>query len=92
MLPFGGQGANQAIEDGRALGYILKDIENAVDIPSRLRLFEGVRKARASRVQTLSKVRAGIEMEVEEELRLYAEPVGSGKSEQTSFSELNCDY
>ncbi|KAF4632817.1 hypothetical protein G7Y89_g5306 [Cudoniella acicularis] len=77
MLPFGGQGANMAIEDGGTLGYLFKGVEDPNEIPDRLRLFELARKSRASRVQVLSKVRASREKEVEEELRRYADPPGS---------------
>jgi salicylate hydroxylase len=77
MLPFGGQGSNQAIEDSAALGYVLKGAENPADISGRLSLFEKVRKDRATRVQILSKVRAGREQEVEKELQKYADPPGS---------------
>lgn len=79
MLPFGGQGSNQAIEDGGALGYLLRDVDNHSDIPDRLALFEQVRRKRASRVQILSKARVGQERTVEEELKNYADPPGSGK-------------
>jgi salicylate hydroxylase len=73
MLPFGGQGANQAIEDGGALGRLLQDVADAASLPARLALFEAVRRKRAARVQTLSKVRIGRERDVEAELRLYAD-------------------
>jgi len=79
MLPFGGQGANSAIEDGGALGYLFTGIDDTKLVTERLRLFERTRKARASRVQILSSVRAGKEKEVEEELRRYADPPGSSK-------------
>lgn len=76
MLPFGGQGANQAIEDAGALGYLLTDIspETITDLPSRLAAFEKVRIKRASLIQTLSKVRVGKEKEIEEEVKVFAEP------------------
>ncbi len=79
MLPFGGQGSNQAMEDGGALGYLLRGVEDAKAIPSRLAIFDKVRKKRASRVQTLSKVRVGREKEVEQELKKYAENADAGK-------------
>lgn len=79
MLPFGGQGSNQAIEDGGALGYLLRDVDNHADIPDRLALFEKVRRNRASRVQILSKARVGQEKSVQEELQKYADPPGSGE-------------
>ena len=78
MLPFGGQGSNQAIEDAGALGYLLHDIESANDVPKRVELFQIVRRKRASRVQILSKVRVNKEAEVQQELLEYADPPGSG--------------
>lgn len=78
MLPFGGQGSNQAIEDAGALGYLLNGIRTAAEIPKRLELFEVVRRKRASRVQILSKVRVGKEGKVQEELEKHADPPGSG--------------
>jgi salicylate hydroxylase len=79
MLPFGGQGSNSAIEDGGSLGYLFTGVDDAKLVTERLHLFERTRKARASRVQILSSVRAGKEKEVEEELRRYADPPGSSK-------------
>jgi salicylate hydroxylase len=77
MLPFGGQGANQAIEDAAALGCLLDGIQSSDELPARLALFEQVRIKRASFVQTLSKARVGKEMTVQEELKPFAEPPGS---------------
>lgn len=78
MLPLGAQGANQAIEDAGALDGLLSSKTNAADIPSRLALFEQVRKLRASRIQVLSNVRLGKEGHVNAKLRQYADPPGSG--------------
>ena len=83
MLPFGGQGSNQAMEDGGALGYLLRGVEDATAIPARLEMFERVRRNRASRVQTLSKVRVGREKEVEQELTKYVENGDAGKHNKT---------
>ena len=80
MLPFGGQGSNQALEDAGALGYLLNDVNEERMVEKRIKLFETVRRKRASRVQILSKVRVGKEQEVREELLPYADPLGSGKS------------
>ena len=80
MLPFGGQGSNMAMEDAGALGYLFRSISDPTAVEKQLPLFELVRKDRASRVQILSKVRAGREKDVEKELRKYADPPGSGKS------------
>lgn len=77
MLPFGGQGANQAIEDAGALGALLQNA-SASDLPRCLDQFEKVRRLRASRVQILSKTRLGKEKDVETELRRYADPPGTG--------------
>jgi len=78
MLPFGGQGSNQAIEDGGALGYLLQGVSDAATIAERLQVFEAVRKDRASRVQILSSVRVGKEIDVEEKLWRYAGNMTSG--------------
>ena len=79
MLPFGGQGSNQALEDAGALGYLLNDINEEEKVGKRIKMFETVRRRRASRVQILSKVRVGKEQDVREELLPYADPPGSGK-------------
>lgn len=73
MLPFGGQGANQAIEDAGAISILFRDLHSAEDLPARLALFEKVRTKRASRVQVLSTVRVGKEKEVEGEVLKYME-------------------
>lgn len=80
MLPFSGQGANSAMEDGGALGYLFRDIHDPAAVEKRLQLFELVRKKRVSRIQILSTVRAGQEKVVEQEVKKYADPPGSGKS------------
>lgn len=80
MLPFGGQGSNQAIEDAGALGYLLNNIDTRDSMTKRIDMFDTVRRKRASRVQILSKVRVGKEQDIREELMQYADPPGSGKS------------
>ncbi|KAK2603665.1 hypothetical protein QQS21_004138 [Conoideocrella luteorostrata] len=77
MLPFGGQGANQAIEDAGALGALFAGVSSPSLVSERLKLFEDVRRLRASRVQILSKARLGKEKEVEAELMQYADPPGA---------------
>ena len=79
MLPFGGQGSNQAIEDAGALGYLLKGVGTAEAIQQRLDVFVRVRQKRAARVQILSSVRAGKEASVQSKLEKFADPIGSGK-------------
>ena len=89
MLPFGGQGSNQAIEDAGALGYLFQDIDSPDGISERLQMFEQVRRKRAARVQILSKVRSGKEPDVREELEKFADPMGSGESESLPFLPLS---
>ncbi|XHG04581.1 hypothetical protein AWENTII_007838 [Aspergillus wentii] len=88
MLPFGGQGANQAIEDAGAMGVLFKEMTSKKELPTRLSIFEMVRIKRASRVQILSQVRVGKEKEVEGKLRQYMEPDMSGDYPRSSFSRV----
>jgi salicylate hydroxylase len=55
MLPFMAQGAAQAIEDGAALAACLQRL-GAAAAPEALRLYESVRRPRASRLQELSRL------------------------------------
>lgn len=70
MLPFGGQGANQAMEDGAAFGVLLKGKDEA-GLDAAVKKFEEIRKNRTARVQILSSVRVGREVEVVEKLAPY---------------------
>ena len=79
MLPFGGQGSNSAMEDAGALGHLFRSIHDPAAIEKQLQLFELIRKDRVTSVQITSKVRLGREKEIEQELRKYANPPGSGK-------------
>ena len=74
------------MEDGGALGYLFRDIDDPSAVEKRLQLFERVRKSRVSRIQILSTVRANREKEVEEEVKKYADPPGSGRSHATRKS------
>ena len=84
MLPFGGQGSNQAIEDAGAIGYLCNGLGTEDPVMRALDMFDTVRRKRASRVQILSKVRVGKEKDVREELLQYADPPGSGESSLVS--------
>jgi salicylate hydroxylase len=53
MLPFMAQGAAQSIEDGAALAAALT--RHADDVVAALRLYETIRRPRASRLQALSR-------------------------------------
>lgn len=79
MLPFGGQAANQAIEDGGALGVLLSAVNNDAEMLERLRIFENLKKNRTSIVQILSSVRIGRENEVEQKLQPFAQTVSEGR-------------
>ena len=80
MLPFGGQAANQALEDSGALGALFHDSNITTnEIPARLKLFEKVRRNRASTIQMLSSTRVGQEPTVEAILWNYAEPGAAGE-------------
>ncbi|KID84046.1 Monooxygenase, FAD-binding protein [Metarhizium guizhouense ARSEF 977] len=74
MLPFGGQGSNQAIEDGGVLGRVLAGVQDATGLPQRLELFDKLRVRRASRIQILSSVRANNEHLVQDQIAQYMEP------------------
>lgn len=55
MMPHLGQGGGQAIEDGAALGVLFPLGTASVDVPSRLKLYEHVRKTRAETIQAFSR-------------------------------------
>ncbi|KAK2592068.1 hypothetical protein QQS21_010229 [Conoideocrella luteorostrata] len=74
MFPFGGQGSNQAIEDGGVLGVVLVGVQDVTGLHQRLELFNKLRVRRASRVQILSNVRANNEHLVQDQIRQYMEP------------------
>lgn len=84
MLPFSAQGANQAVEDGVALGLVLNGSDEA-GITASLVEFEKLRKNRAARVQILSSVRAGREVEVQEKLSKYLDLDVTSKFEESIF-------
>jgi salicylate hydroxylase len=50
MLPHLGQGANQAVEDGVALGVLLEG-RSAEDVPAVLQAYEALRRPRTAMVQ-----------------------------------------
>lgn len=84
MLPFGGQGANQAIEDAGALGSVLDHLQDASVLPERLAIFQQIRLNRASMIQILSSVRVGREQEIQDKLTKFALP---GQKVPGSFQE-----
>ncbi|KAL7943593.1 hypothetical protein V8C42DRAFT_97751 [Trichoderma barbatum] len=84
MLPYGGQGAMMAIEDGGILGSLFTGVlPDQVD--DRLSKYQQLRKNRVSRVQMLSQVRAGREQEVDARIRQYTD--GPAASIPTTHKE-----
>jgi len=51
MLPYVAQGAAQAIEDAAVLTCVLSLIESKSQLPTALKIYEGMRKERAERIQ-----------------------------------------
>ncbi|EME80696.1 uncharacterized protein MYCFIDRAFT_45566 [Pseudocercospora fijiensis CIRAD86] len=72
MLPFGGQAANQAIEDAVALGRLMSGRESLLSVQKRLVEFQSLRYTRASMIQILSSTRIGRERDVDSLLRTFA--------------------
>lgn len=51
MVPYQGQGANQALEDAEGLNVIFADVTERDEIPGLLRIWDSVRRPRASEIQ-----------------------------------------
>jgi salicylate hydroxylase len=51
MVPYQGQGANQALEDAEGLNVLLADATERDEIPGLLRIWDSVRRPRASEIQ-----------------------------------------
>ncbi|KAJ6584442.1 hypothetical protein B0H19DRAFT_1105076 [Mycena capillaripes] len=66
VTPHFGQGCNIAIEDGEALGYFLRDLTSAAQIPAALESFETIRIPRAHMVQFTSRQVGGLLSEEEQ--------------------------
>lgn len=60
MLPFGAQGANQAIEGAGLTGLIFKDANEAA-VVKKVQVFEALRRDRIRIIKLLSNVRFGRE-------------------------------
>jgi salicylate hydroxylase len=73
MLPFGGQGANQAIEDGASLGVFMRGVELAT-MPEKLQAYVQFRFRRVARTQLLGSVRPGHESQVIDRVKQFMEP------------------
>ncbi|KAF2853352.1 FAD/NAD(P)-binding domain-containing protein [Plenodomus tracheiphilus IPT5] len=51
MVPYQGQGANQALEDVEGLDVLLANVKDRKEIPDLLQLWDSVRRPRASEIQ-----------------------------------------
>ncbi|KAJ5186703.1 hypothetical protein N7449_011467 [Penicillium cf. viridicatum] len=56
MVPYQGQGANQCLEDVEGLHTILENLSNGDLIPDQLRIWDSIRRPRASAVQQSARV------------------------------------
>ena len=56
MVPYQGQGANQALEDVEGLNALFADVSDRDSIPGLLRVWDSVRRPRASEIQRSSRV------------------------------------
>jgi salicylate hydroxylase len=66
-----GQGGGQAIEDGGALGALFSHVKSIEEIPVRLKLFEEVRRNRASAMQMFSNAGQDQAEKVEKDARPF---------------------
>lgn len=59
MLPYLAQGANSSLEDGAALGAILKSVTDKEQLGNALRVFQSIRKVRSESIakETFKQVR-----------------------------------
>lgn len=62
MLPYLAQGANSAVEDGAVLGLLLGHLTTKSQLPTALRLYEKLRKARGEAIvrETFKQVSAAV--------------------------------
>ncbi|KAK3392895.1 FAD binding domain-containing protein [Podospora didyma] len=73
MLPHQGQGGAQGLEDGCVLGIVLYGVSTPEEIENRLKLYEKIRRNRASAVQILSNVGQDQTHLVSDELKPFME-------------------
>ena len=66
-----GQGGAQSIEDGAALGELFTDVSSVNEVPSKLELFQSIRRDRCSAIQYLSNAGQDEAKKVESQVRPY---------------------
>ncbi|RYO96261.1 hypothetical protein DL765_011642 [Monosporascus sp. GIB2] len=88
MLPHQAQAGAQAMEDGVALGIVLRGVSTPEEIEERLELYQKIRRNRASAIQILSNVGADQSHLVYEDLKefLAEEDIPTNPSEITDFN------
>ncbi|EFQ34351.1 FAD dependent oxidoreductase [Colletotrichum graminicola] len=91
MLPHQGQGGAQAIEDGVALGVCFSNVTSGVEVPERLKVFEGIRMNRASAVTIFSNA-AQDEAEKIREAASEFIPVDRIPTSPEGFYDFHFDY
>ena len=73
-----GQGGAQAIEDGAALGALLSKLGSVEEVPTRLHLFQELRKNRAAAIQIFSNAGQDEAEKIQAEAQKYVDgPVPS---------------
>ncbi|KAL4893110.1 hypothetical protein BDV59DRAFT_202090 [Aspergillus ambiguus] len=86
MVPYQGQGANQAFEDVEGLNEILADVSERDSIPRLLRLWDSIRRPRASEIQKGSRAsQAKISSRSASQSILSVRPYVSMKEALTEF-------
>lgn len=66
MYPTTGQGGSQSIEDIGCLGVLLSNLDSCAELPTRLQLYQQLRKPRIGTVQALSGIVYGTEERIAE--------------------------
>lgn len=59
MVPYQGQGANQALEDVEGINALFADVSSRDNIPGLLQIWDSVRRPRASEIQRGSRTSQG---------------------------------
>ncbi|RYP63143.1 hypothetical protein DL769_007054 [Monosporascus sp. CRB-8-3] len=88
MLPHQAQAGAQAMEDGVALGIVLRGVSTPEEIEERLELYQRIRRNRASVIQILSNVGSDQSHLVYEDLKefLAEEDIPTNPSEIADFN------
>ncbi|KAK2741931.1 hypothetical protein FQN57_005490 [Myotisia sp. PD_48] len=91
MFPTTGQGGCQSIEDAGALGVLLSELPDVNQLSERLKLFEQVRRGRASTMQAMSSTFFGAENRVHPKMYKYL-PGGGPFSSFERYQDFSNAY